>query len=272
MYNSRNKDTKKEEEKPLFISGLTSITFRQLSPQKITLLTKEAHLNGIEWGSDLHVPPGNSANAESVRKITEEAGLSVISYGSYYRAGISPPSEFETILSTAAELGAPTIRIWAGNIGSDKCSENSRQIIVQDLKRISRMATEVGLSIACEYHGETLTDSTDSALNLMKRIGPSGAACYWQPLPGIPPDEHKKGLREILPWLANLHVYHWHPETRERLSLKEGMNEWRQWLKIAADSEKKESTACLIEFVRDNSPENFLSDARTLNKLLAELN
>ena len=41
-------------------SGLVSITFRKLTVEKIIELVKEAGLQGIEWGGDVHVPHDNT--------------------------------------------------------------------------------------------------------------------------------------------------------------------------------------------------------------------
>ena len=67
----------------MFYTGLTSITFRKLSIDEIIALTASAGLDGIEWGSDVHVPQGDTELAESVKAKTEAAGLKVCSYGSY---------------------------------------------------------------------------------------------------------------------------------------------------------------------------------------------
>ena len=98
----------------VFRPGLCTVTFRQLSPEDIVALSAECGIVGIEWAGDVHVPAGQIDVARHVRSLTEEAGLSVVSYGSY----IAPPSDderaFATVLETAQALGAPNIRIWPG--------------------------------------------------------------------------------------------------------------------------------------------------------------
>ena len=44
-----------------------------------------------------------------------EAGLAIAAYGSYYRVEHDDPAPFEPVLATAVELGAPTVRVWAGS-------------------------------------------------------------------------------------------------------------------------------------------------------------
>ncbi len=43
----------------MLYTGLCSITFRSLSVDAIIELATKARLDGIEWGSDVHVPPGD---------------------------------------------------------------------------------------------------------------------------------------------------------------------------------------------------------------------
>ncbi len=41
-------------------AGLCSVTFRALPPERIVALAAAAGLDVIEWGGDVHVPPGRS--------------------------------------------------------------------------------------------------------------------------------------------------------------------------------------------------------------------
>ena len=108
-------------------SGLVSITFRKLSPREIVDLVAKAQLDAIEWGGDVHVPHGDLSAAKDVHKMTNDAGLSLSSYGSYYRVGHDEPVPFGEVLETAVELKAPTIRVWAGKKGSNDADEAYRQ-------------------------------------------------------------------------------------------------------------------------------------------------
>ena len=64
-------------------TGIVSVTFRALAPEQVIALTKQAGLDGIEWGSDVHVPCGAGLrHAEHVGELTRAAGLSVLSLGS----------------------------------------------------------------------------------------------------------------------------------------------------------------------------------------------
>ncbi|MCI6289144.1 MAG: sugar phosphate isomerase/epimerase, partial [Lentisphaeria bacterium] len=87
-------------------TGLLSVIFRHLPFERIIELTAEAGLDGIEWGSDVHVPPGDLKQAEKIGEATRSAGLINFSYGSYWYADTEP----EMIAETSAALGARWIR------------------------------------------------------------------------------------------------------------------------------------------------------------------
>jgi len=127
-------------------SGLVSITFRSLSPLEIIELVLKAGLKGIEWGADVHVPHGDLKRAREVRKLTADAGLSVAACGSYYRVGVSEAQglAFENVLETAVALKAPTVRVWAGDKGSQDTG-SGRQAVRSGLR--SRTT--------CHYRGQT---------------------------------------------------------------------------------------------------------------------
>ena len=114
----------------MLFTGLVSVTFRQLAPREIAQLAVAAGLRGIEWGGDIHVPHGDIPAARAVRQITAEAGLQVLAYGSYFR--FQPDQAFELVLETAVALGAPLIRIWAGNQPSATIGAAERATIVAE--------------------------------------------------------------------------------------------------------------------------------------------
>ncbi|MDB6169959.1 MAG: sugar phosphate isomerase [Verrucomicrobia bacterium] len=248
--------------------GLVSITFRALPPAQIVALVRQAGLHGIEWGGDIHVPHGNVARAREVRELTIEAGLSVAAYGSYYRAGQSESNglPFGQVLESALELGAPTIRVWAGTAGSAASGPEMRASVVADLRRIAAAAGSSGVTVSLEFHNGTLTDTADSAARLLDEVGHANLFTYWQP----PLDRDTAGcaedLRRLLPRVTHLHVYHWKPSSTVRLPLGEGAARWRDFLGVAARDARDRHA--MLEFVEGDAPENFLRDAATLKKWL----
>lgn len=248
--------------------GLVSITFRKLSPAEIVGLVRKAGLVGIEWGGDIHVPHGDVGVAREVRALTEEAGLKVAAYGSYYRAGWSETNglPFKHVLDSAVELGAPTIRVWPGNKGSADASESERWAVIEDLRRISALAAQVGVTVSTEFHGGTLTDTNESASQLLVEVDHANLLTCWQPHNGEETAECVAGLRAVLPKVGNVHVFHWWPTAAERLPLAEGEARWEEfWRELKTAPGDR---FALLEFVQGDEPEAFLRDAATLVRWL----
>lgn len=257
----------------MFKSGLVSISFRKFSIDKIISIVKQAKLECIEWGGDVHVPHGDVKTAAEVRKKCDDAGIKLPSYGSYYRAGETENNpEFSDVLASAIELGVQTIRVWAGKKGSADASPEYRQQVVDDLTRCGRLAAKENISISLEYHGGTLTDTDESAVKLMQELSGANVLLYWQPAVNKTVEYRLKSLQNILPQLTHIHIFHWVPtaDHYERRPLSEGAAEWQKYLKLA--SAVQGDHCVMMEFVKDDSEQQFYDDAEALNKLLAEYN
>ena len=251
-------------------TGLVSITFRQLEPRHIVDLVRQAGLDAIEWGGDVHVPHGDDIRARTVRQMTLDAGIRMPSYGSYYRVGHGEPIAFEAIVETAVALGSPLIRVWAGKQGSGEAGEAYWDKVVDDSQRIAGLAEQAGHSIAYEFHSNTLTDTYASAQKLLERVDHPAVKTYWQEPRGQTVAENLAGIDDLLPWLTNIHVNNSRPTgggRPDRLPLAAGAEAWEQYLEKIASTDRTHHA--MIEFVRDDAPEQFLADAETLKKWAA---
>lgn len=252
----------------MLIPGLVSISFRSLSPEEIIQLCVQAQLKAIEWGGDVHVPPGDAGRAREVARLTREAGLVVSAYGSYYRLGsdtkTAPP--FEDILASARGLAAPTIRVWAGNKGSAECSPQERSEVIADARRVAQLAARAGITICLEYHERTLTDTRASVRSLLRELDHPNIEFLWQPSHGQSIEECVGSLLEVMPRIRNVHVFHWWPTHSERHSLSEGEDRWRAYIDILRETTRP--VDLLLEFVANDSPAQLLDDAATLRHFL----
>lgn len=247
-------------------TGLVSISFRKLSPEEIIKLVSRAGLQGIEWGGDVHVPHGDLERAREVSKMTRDAGLEAASYGSYYEVGCEKEKNipFEKVLDTAKELGALTIRVWAGNRGSKDADQSWWNTVVEESRRIADIAQRTGITVAYEYHRNTLTDTTESAYRLLKEVGHRNIRSYWQPTVEWSEEACLDSIEKIIPWLSNIHIFHW--ESRKRMPLEEGIDKWLKYMEVIKKAEG--SRYCMIEFVKDDEPEQFLADAEAVKKII----
>ena len=235
-------------------SGVCSVTLRQLSAAEIIKLTVEAGLDGIEWGGDIHVPAGDIATAESVGRMTREAGLCVTGYGSYFRcddaAAIAP------LAASARALQAPSIRVWTGRKSRSDISSGELDSLVKVIRLLCDAVPE--MSINSEFHNNTFTDDAEGVLELIERVDRSNFKTGFQLYQHL---DNLNNAKLFKPYLGNVHVYNY-----DHAPLSECAGLWHQLIAEFADQDR----ALLLEFVQDNAPENFLRDAAVLRQLLAE--
>ncbi|MES2463098.1 MAG: TIM barrel protein [Armatimonadota bacterium] len=249
---------------PSVSSGLTSVTFRKLSPGEIISLAVEANLEGIEWGGDVHVPPGDRATAQRIARQTRQAGLKIPSYGSYYRLGVTPKEEGDRVLASASVMGASIVRVWAGNVGSADASPETWTAVIKDAQTLAERAASHGLRIACEWHGGTLTDTLGAATKFLDDVDHPAFGTYWQPRNGQSIESRLSDLKSIAPRLMGLHVFQWGAKG-ERQALSAGEGVWTPVLNHVTGSRLHPLFAHL-EFVPNDDPAQMRADAATLRQ------
>lgn len=246
----------------MLVPGICSVTFRRLDPETVISLSAKAGLTGVEWGGDVHVPPGDLEKARKVRHLTEEAGLRVASYGSYFKTGCD--GNFEQVLETASALGAPSIRIWAGDRGSAEADETWRLKMTEETRRIARLSRNKGIRLCYEYHNHSLTDNRESAASFMQAVNDDFISMYWQQELEKDASENLRNLTALSPWLSNIHVFHY--AGREQQALEAGRDDWRRYLNALPPSPVPRYV--LLEFVKNGDTGQFAEDAEILKALI----
>ena len=98
--------------------GFTSTTFRGIKDvDEIIRVGKDANVDCIEWGGDIHVK--DIETAEYVKKQCSNQGIQISSYGSYYVVGSNDHEDWERISKIANTMGAETVRVWLGKKDSE---------------------------------------------------------------------------------------------------------------------------------------------------------
>jgi sugar phosphate isomerase/epimerase len=251
-----------------FVPGLVSVSFRKLAPREVVELARATKLTAIEWGGDVHVPPGDLSTAREVRAMTQEAGLQVCAYGSYVRLGEDDPATFPGVIETARELGALAIRVWAGKRGSADADDDYRNRVAEHAVRFADLSEAAGIRMCFEYHADTLTDTDASALELFRATSHSAICSLWQPPHERTVEENLASLRGVIARgiLHHVHVFHW-PRRGARAPLADGADRWRAYLDVMRRARCERPL--LLEFVRDDDPEQLRADAATLHEWIA---
>lgn len=247
--------------------GLCSVTMRHLSVEEVAKVAAEAGLRAIEWGGDVHVPPGDDAMARRVVTATRVAGLECASYGSYLLAdGDGAKETVLRVLDTAAALGAPNLRVWTP-FGVDPGSSRTGEV-VDAVSTTAAFAAERDLRIGLEHHAHTLTATVASTLDLLAAVDAPNVFSYWQPpywLPARAPAADAADVARLGHHLSHLHVYEW-ASAEDRRPLAEGDARWHAVLAAVDDRPR----VAFLEFVAGDDPRVLLADARTLHRWLED--
>ncbi len=252
-------------------TGVCSISFRKYSVQEIIDAVAAAGLDGIEWGSDVHVPAGDTATAAAVRTATEEAGLQCLSYGGYYRLGSGTPEAFDGLLDCAVALGVRDVRIWGGGKDSEELTEAEWAALVVEAKACAAKAQEKGLVLSLECHNWTLTNDWHAAKRFLDEVGSPALRMYWQPNQRKNEIYDLEALRALVNTVTNVHVFSWkydpeNPQAAEKLSLAAHNEEWEKRLTILQEQLcPEEDHALILEFMPDDRIETLAGEAAVLN-------
>lgn len=241
--------------------GLFSVTFRSLGRDKIAELTKEAGLDSVIWGGDVHVPHGELELAENTKKLCDSLGVGTDVYGSYYKL---VTDDCDAVFNTATALGSDVVRIWAGTKGSAEMPADERKSLTERLRSAADVAKEKGLTLAFEYHGGTLTDDAESALRLINEAERDNVRLHWQPNQYRDFDFNVCALKKVAPYVDAVHVFAWRGNDKFPLSTQE--REWRAYFDILAEYGK--CTLAALEFVPVECRDDLMRDAETLDAIL----
>lgn len=241
-----------------FDLGMTSVTFREKTIEEITALAKSAGLSMIEWGADRHVLPLDFDAVKNARIQMEKNELLCPSYGSYYRMVEKDEDAFRAICKTSQALGAGIVRTWLGRTGSEKITHEQYATLLEETKKLSAIADEYGQTLAFEFHGKTLNDNGESSVAFLSDCAKENVKTYWQPLSY---SDNEKNLSLVLPYLCAVHVFTW-DDDHKRYPLADGTQQWKKYLQILKDADI--STKLIMEFVKNDTAEQFLTDAAVL--------
>ncbi len=240
--------------------GLCSITFRKLTPAAILALARQANLDAIEWGGDVHVPHGDVDTARNVRRVTRDEGLRDPLVRLLLPCG-PDPERFEGVLSTAV-AARRTRDPRLGRQWSDPRKRPEQPGTAWlPIPNGSHPGAGRRPTHRLRIYGNTLTDTDEAAIRLLTDRQPpsrplllADARVQWSLV------EHLEGLLSVLPWLEHVHVQ------ACRLGTCSARHAGRCVAEDPGASPTGRDHTALLELVRDDSPEH-LADAATLRSL-----
>ena len=246
----------------MYKTGLVSISFRSLSVDEIIDLVKDAGLEAIEWGSDVHAPCDDVENLQRIVEKQRDAGLYCSSYGTYFRLGVDVIEELHDYISAAKMLGTEILRIWCGEKDYDKTDDGEKEYLISQARIAAKIAEEENVILCMECHGGTFVNCVEGAEELMRSVDSPHFRMYWQPGAFQTTAVNAEYASRIAPYVTHLHVFYW--QGRERFSLADGVQDWKQYLSCF-DTDR----TLLLEFMPDGRPESVRTETEALMKLIS---
>lgn len=244
--------------------GFTSVSLRSYSVEEVVKAAEKAGAEIIEWGSDFHIK--TVEDALKAKKLCDEIGLKINSYGTYFRTGCGDISEWKKICEIASLMGAEYIRTWLGEKVSEDTSEDEYLSLVKDAQAMADIAAEYNLVICHECHHHTYNDTTESSLRFIKDVNRENVRTYYQSWYRDEAGDKDKLFR-LFPYVKDVHL-----SFSELVKFQKGYTEDKDfiikillWLK-----ELNFSGGLIIEFTENDCAENLITDIKKLKELWAK--
>ncbi|MHB9132958.1 MAG: sugar phosphate isomerase/epimerase family protein [Armatimonadota bacterium] len=256
--------------------GVCTISYNTLPVEEALAIAAEAGALGVEvWGRD-HLPAdASAAQVNHLSGLLMAHELAAAAYGSYARAGSDEWSgeRVAAMLDRVVDLGAPTVRVWAGATGSAEATPADWMRVTDALRRWGDLAAARRLKLVVERHTNTLTDFGDCARRLIDGVNhPAVRLNYQVPYPGMEEDYRIKledDLRLHLPVSAHIHLQNYRSADLQRVPLAEGMVDLSTWPPLLAEAHF--DGWAVLEFLPEQSEMSLVELTRSELASLARL-
>jgi len=198
--------------------GLCTIAFRERLLTDALDIARDVGADGVElWGREPHISPLelDRPRAEAVARMVAARGLEVVALGSYHRLSVSPRAEgnvpLTVTLQTARALGAPLVRMWAGDRGSQGATAEDWQQVIAASRLASLQAETLGLTVVVEMHEGTLTDTGATARRLVEEVACDNFGLVYQPAFGYEAEDPLQRIEPVAPFVRHVHAQNAQP-------------------------------------------------------------
>ncbi len=244
--------------------GLVSISFRKHSPLEIILAAKNAGLECIEWGSDVHAPFNDTEKLNNIVALQNEHGIYCSSYGTYFRLGVNDAEELPQYINAAKLLGTDILRLWCGGKGSAEYTKEEKELLFAECKKAAEIAEAQNVTLCMECHNHTFTDEKAAAIELMKTVNSPAFKMYWQPNQHKTLENNIEYANAISGYTRHIHVFNWSGD--ERYPLEGSVDIWQKYLENF-----KGERALLLEFMPDDNIETLSCEAQALKRIAGKV-
>ncbi len=238
--------------------GVASVTFRNKTVSQVVKIAKNAGVEFIEWGGDIHVK--TLEDAKLAKKLCDENNIKISSYGSYYRTGCSDKGEWEKVCRIANEMGASSVRIWLGNKDSENFTESEYEELSEEMNFLCQKAKEYNLLVCPECHDNTFNNNTEAILKLKNDLNCDNFKTYFQSRYlrfGYDIDR----IEKTFDFIENFHVSYRDLKKEQRFKRKD-KNYLDKLIKKFISMNFK--GIVIVEFTKGSKEKNFIKDVSKL--------
>jgi 3-dehydroshikimate dehydratase len=270
------------KEDPAVKAGLATIALRDFDIFEIIDLASEAGFEAIEvWGRAPHTPDVYDEQYwATLRDNILARGMEPAVFGSYVNsAGADFQDKALMALKITQALGAPIIRVWAGDKEPSAAVEDDWAGNSANLKWMAERAADKGITLAMEMHCGTLAFTPEGVLRLIELARADNLKLNYQVAdPGEPDIERTVrlvGEHSVMVHAQNfIHAAEGSKHPWERSLVEDGTADYRRLLNLLRPYGFDGPVE--VEFLKGDPDRELMmeamrADAEFLNKIIREV-
>lgn len=240
--------------------GVASVTFRNKTISQVVEIAKNAGVEFIEWGGDVHVKTLD--DARFAKRLCDENNIKISSYGSYYRTGSSDKNEWKEICRIANEMGASSVRIWLGNKDSENFTGSEYEELLEEMNFLCSKAKEYNLFVCPECHDNSFNNNTEAILKLKKDLNCHNFKTYFQSR-YLRFDYDIERIEKTFDFIENFHISY-RDLKKEQCFKKKDKNYLDKLIKKFISKGFK--GIVIVEFTKGSKEKSFIKDVNRLKE------
>lgn len=204
----------------------------QLNLDEVLALAKRIGYDGVEprlvskhkHGIETDI---SAAARKEVKRKFEDSGIAACCVATSCRYA-DPASNQQMIDDTmraidlAADIGAPTIRVFGGQIGGGLSREAAIELVAKSLASVADHAADRGVAVCMETHDAWCDPKNVAAV--MKRVNYPSICVNWDIMHPVRTENVTidESFRILKPWVRHLHIHDASKETGKLVPIGEG--------------------------------------------------
>ena len=187
-----------------------TVIMQEFSRSEVVKHLADLGFDGVEWRvreGGPHIEPAEIIEkADEIRKLTEDAGLELVSLATYFAPG--DLEDIKRVAEGAKKMGAPMFRLMPPWFDGSVNYVALCQRTVDELKQVEALCLESELKVLLEIHMRNIIPSASAAHRIVSNFDPKAVGIIYDPGNMIYEGMERwlLGLQLLGPYLAHMHV------------------------------------------------------------------